>query len=104
MDEDFDEEDLDDILFVEFFAGDGVLSAAVSALGIPCDDPQDVATGGAGFGDLHEVEKIKQRLYGYYVAGYKLVVHFAPPCSTFPGQGIDLGRPDCGRRVDHKDS
>ena len=83
MDKDFDEEDLDDILFVEFFAGDGVLSAAVSALGIPCDDPQDVATGGADFGDLHEVEKIKQRLYGYYVAGYKLVVHFAPPCSTF---------------------
>ena len=75
--------DLADIVFMEFFAGEGVLTAAVAAEGVPCVDPQDVASGGADFGDVDQVDRVKKYLHQLTVEGKRLILHFAPPCSTF---------------------
>ena len=69
--------------FVEFFAGGGVLTSAVSAAGVPVRLPDDLASGGADFQSKEAVLTLRQELADLAASGVKLMVHFAPPCSTF---------------------
>ena len=71
------------VVFIEFFAGQGGLTAAVSKLGIECDLPHDVADGGADFSKDDDVNTVKDWLGTWRASGYSLILHFAPPCSTF---------------------
>ena len=75
--------EVEGIVFIEFFAGEAGLSAAVAARGITCDVPQDVNTGGADFGDVNDVLAVKAWLQEWKSNGFKLLLHFAPPCATF---------------------
>ena len=69
--------------FVEFFAGGGVLTSAVSAAGVPVRLPDDLASGGADFQSKEAVLTLRQELADLAASGVRLMVHFAPPCSTF---------------------
>ena len=70
-------------LFAEFFAGTGVLTSAVSAAGVPVRPPDDLATGGADFEHIGSVNSLREELGCLIASGISLMVHFAPPCSTF---------------------
>ena len=80
---DSDNTGVETLLFVEFFAGSGNLSAAVAAMGIETAEPQDILHGGIDFTDENEVMSAWADLQAWRDAGYYLVVHLAPPCSTF---------------------
>ena len=71
------------VVFIEFFSGKGGLTAAVEATGIECDLPHDVQNGGADFSKDGDVEAVKAWLSSWRANGYSLILHFAPPCSTF---------------------
>ena len=73
----------DDVIFAEFFAGDGGLSREVARLGVPTWQPDDLATGGVDFSDGDAVAAVKRRLEDWKSRGASLILHFAPPCSTF---------------------
>ena len=73
----------DDVLFVEFFAGEGRLSSEVAKAGVPTWAPNDVATGGTDFTSVQAVEDLRSDLLSWSRAGAHLVLHFAPPCATF---------------------
>ena len=70
-------------LFCEFFAGKGSLTYAVEAAGVPARSPEDLASGGTDFADKKAVDKLRVELGELAASGVKLMVHFAPPCSTF---------------------
>ena len=70
-------------LFCEFFSGEGPLTSAVLAAGVPARSPDDLAHGGTDFEHKSAVEEIRRELAELAASGVKLVVHFAPPCSTF---------------------
>ena len=72
-----------DMIFIEFFAGSAGLSAAVAAKGLRCGEPQDVDYGGADFSELNDVQAVKAWLHELRANGLSLLLHFAPPCSTF---------------------
>ena len=69
--------------FCEFFAGQGPLTSAASAAGVPTRPPDDLALGGVDFESKEAVEGVRRELGELAASGVKLVVHFAPPCSTF---------------------
>ena len=71
------------VRFIEFFAGDGGLTAAVRRAGVEVDDPQDLADGGVDFSQEIELEGVKNYLHELHSSGVQLHLHFAPPCSTF---------------------
>ena len=73
----------DDVLFAEFFAGEGRLSAEVAKTGVPTWAPNDVASGGVDFTSTQAVEGLRAELLAWKQAGAHLVLHFAPPCATF---------------------
>ena len=75
--------DLNETRFIEFFAGDGGLTQAVKAAGVPVDEPQDLATGGVDFSKEDELNGVRNYLHELHVNGTKLILHFAPPCATF---------------------
>ena len=70
-------------MFVELFAGKGLLSNAVVKEGVPTMKPDDLASGGTDFADHKEVEQLKTRLLEWHEQGSRFVIHLAPPCSTF---------------------
>ena len=74
---------LDHCLFCEFFAGSAVLSAAVSAAGVPVRPADDVATGGSDLRWKASVDELKAELAERSASGTRLMIHVAPPCSTF---------------------
>ena len=67
---------------VEFFAGEGDLSAAVLKMGIRTD-PDDLSSGGIDFCVDTALEDAKAKLRQLTARGEKLMVHLAPPCATF---------------------
>ena len=69
-------------IFVEVFAGRGLLSQAVSEHGITTV-VDEAAEGGTNFLDAVEVEELKGRLESYLDEGRGVALHLAPPCSTF---------------------
>ena len=71
------------VLFVEFFAGSANLTEAVANLGVDVASPNDLSLGGADFRKSYEVEGLKQQLAELHQAGRQLMIHLAPPCSTF---------------------
>ena len=75
--------DLGHALFCEFFAGNGVLTNGVKKEGVPTAVPEDLVMGGLDFLDYDTVGLVKERLANRAADGTKLMVHFAPPCSTF---------------------
>ena len=72
-----------DYRFCELFAGEANLTAAVEAAGVPVRAPDDAATGGANFVHRADVDAVRTELLSLMSSGVKLMVHFAPPCSTF---------------------
>ena len=70
-------------LFAEFFAGTGVLTSAVSSVGVPVRGPDDVALGGYDFQYSDTVLELRREFGELAASGVQLMVHFAPPCSTF---------------------
>jgi hypothetical protein len=72
-----------DVIFVEVFAGSGVLTDAVKVRGIKTRDPDDAATGGTDFTRLGDVESLRAELADLQASGTKIMLHLAPPCSTF---------------------
>ena len=70
-------------LFIEVFAGDAVLTAAVAAAGVRVATPDEFDRGGTDFRRAPDVARLRGRLLALRTAGFSLVVHFAPPCSTF---------------------
>ena len=70
-------------LFCEFFAGEGALTSAVTAAGVPARSPEDLAGGGVDFSDKSAVDALRPEFEELSASGVKCVVHFAPPCSTF---------------------
>ena len=74
---------LEEVRFVEFFAGEGGLTRAVASTGVPVDEPQDLSTGGVDFTCADELDGVRNYLHELHVNGTKLILHFAPPCATF---------------------
>ena len=70
-------------MFCEFFAGKGSLTRAVEAAGVPVRSPEDLAAGGTDFSNKEAVDMLRLELGELAASGVKLMVHFAPPCSTF---------------------
>ena len=52
-------------------------------LGIACEPPNDAAEGGTDFTSKPQVERLKAHLRVLRMSGKRLVIHLAPPCSTF---------------------
>ena len=77
------EGDKSQAVFLEFFAGTGVLTEAVRRVGVACGDPNDVATGGTDFRVHSQVENLKEELTKLAGQTRHLFVHLAPPCATF---------------------
>ena len=57
-----DKKDIGHTMFLEFFAGSGVLSAGVQAEGVPVAVPEDLASGGLDFLQASTVEILKAKL------------------------------------------
>ena len=70
-------------VFLELFAGSAGLTSAVKKVGIRCEAPQDLAQGGVDFTKRDQVEELWQHYKKLAGDGAQLVVHVAPPCSTF---------------------
>ena len=70
-------------LFCEFFSGQGTLTSAMVAAGVPARSPDDLAAGGVDFEDRRAVDALGRELGELVASGVLLMVHFAPPCSTF---------------------
>ena len=69
--------------FCEFFAGDAALTSAVVQAGVPASEPDDIATGGTDFQQKSEVNLLLAELHSLLASGMSILVHLAPPCSTF---------------------
>ena len=46
-------------------------------------DPDEVTSGGTDFRIDAEVNQVKMKISGYLDQGFRVIVHMAPPCSTF---------------------
>ena len=71
------------LLFAEFFAGTGVLTAEVKKSGTEVRDPDDVSTRGTDFLNPNTIEKVKTWIGTKISSGYKVMIHLPPPCATF---------------------
>ena len=71
------------VVFMEFFAGEAGLTHAVRQAGVNAEVPQDLAADGVDFSKEIELECVKNHLHELHASGYRLHLHFAPPCSTF---------------------
>jgi hypothetical protein len=74
---------LSSLYFVELFAGEGTITQAMKDLGIECEPPNDIAHGGTDFESKAQVARLKSHLQVLRMSGKRLIVHLAPPCSTF---------------------
>jgi hypothetical protein len=89
-----------DIRFAEFFAGDAQLTSTMRAAGVHCLPPNDIATGGADFEIASQVQAIKEYLRSLRTADSRLILHLAPPCSTF-SRARDRSQATRLRSLDH---
>ena len=85
------------ILFLELFAGSGGLTKAVKAAGLRTLTADEASTGGTNFLNAADVERLNDALrrrvriskrrgrvpHLRKSRNWQLVVHLAPPCSTF---------------------
>ena len=83
------------MIFLECFAGAGVLSKAVERVGFQVAPPQDLASGGIDFEDDAQVLS----LWGYWAslreAGFMLAFHFAPPVQRSQQYVTEASALDC---------
>ena len=78
-----DEDEMVQAHFVEVFAGKGVLTEAVRRMGLSCEEPNDVFSGGTDFRNHKQVEELKDLLVQRSRSTHRLVLHLAPPCASF---------------------
>ena len=71
------------VVFAEFFAGSACLTDAVKAEGVQVREPDDLAYGGVDFSKAADVTALKGELREIAASCGKLVLHLAPPCSSF---------------------
>ena len=64
--------------FVEVFSGEGVLSCAIAAQGLTCDEGWDINKS-----DCFDVLKYGDRLVNQLKSRHVLAVHFGTPCQSF---------------------
>jgi hypothetical protein len=69
--------------FIELFAGEALLTSVMRKLGVSCEAPNDLETGGTDFGSRIQVETLKAYIQRLRAEGKQLIIHLAPPCSTF---------------------
>ena len=69
--------------FLEFFSGEGGLTAAVARTGVPTDPANDHFSGGVDFSNVAEVNALKEYIQGLHASGIQVMLHVAPPCATF---------------------
>ena len=75
---------LEQVMFIEFFAGDALLTRSFEEAGITCRKPDDLATGGADFSSAAQVRKVREELRNLRTDDdVRLMLHFATVCSTF---------------------
>ena len=72
-----------EIIFLELFAGRGKLTSAAAANNVLTCDPDEVSSGGTDFTSEEQIEKVRTRITGYIAQDLQVVLHMAPPCSTF---------------------
>ena len=70
-------------VFVELFAGTGVLTKAVANLGVHTETPNEFEAGGTDFRERKQVEALQEHLHGLASQFHHMVLHLAPPCATF---------------------
>ena len=70
-------------IFLEIFAGDATLSRAVKGRGVPTLLPDEVRHGGTTFLLKKEIEQLLDNCRGLLEYGRQLMLHLAPPCSSF---------------------
>jgi len=71
------------LLFVEVCAGDAGLTQAVSEAGVQVLPPNEFTKGGTDLTCEEAVESLKEDLMEQHQRGHLIVLHIAPPCSTF---------------------
>ena len=72
------------VIFAEFFAGDAGLTRVYKLAGIRCRSPDDIATGGVDFEIASQIHALREELRNLRTdEDVCLILHFAPPCSTF---------------------
>ena len=69
--------------FVELFSGEGPLTAAVSATGVPCLAPQDLQFGGVDITDDDQFDALLTLWRQWSAQGLKPIFHMGTPCSSF---------------------
>jgi hypothetical protein len=75
---------LKQVMFVEFFAGDALLTRTFEKAGIRCREPDDLATGGTDFASAAQVRKVREELRNLRTdEDLCLMLHFATVCATF---------------------
>ena len=72
-----------EIIFLEFFAGRGLLTSAAAAHNVLTCEPDEVTSGGTDFRSEMDIEKVKAKITSYIAQDFQVVLHMAPPCSTF---------------------
>ena len=60
-----------------------MLTQAMLKLGVACEPPNDLAHGGTDFASRPQVDLLKAHLRALRISGKRLIIHLAPPCSTF---------------------
>ena len=70
------------VIFIECFAGKGVLAKALERVGVRAVT-EDLDVGGVDFANDQEVTQLWARWAEWSEAGWQLLFHFAPPCSSF---------------------
>jgi hypothetical protein len=70
-------------IFAEIFAGGAHLTQALRNLGLRCEEPDEVTTGGTDFKSSRPVAQLKRKLRSHHQSGKNLAIHLAPPCGTF---------------------
>ena len=70
------------VVFIECFAGKGVLAKAMQRVGFDTVT-EDLDNGGTDFADDQAVTRLWSQWTKWSEAGWQFVVHFAPPCSSF---------------------
>ena len=69
--------------FIELFAGMGVLTEAVRRMGIHCEDPDEMWSGGTDFRERSQVEALKEKVALRAGQVRHLIIHLAPPCASY---------------------
>ena len=78
-------------VFVECFAGTGVLSDAMAEHGMHIVK-DEVEFGGTDFADPDQVLALKDKIFGWKASGADVMLHLAPLALPFRGQGTDRAR------------